>query len=42
MAVALAGRADPVFQGEIRNQRSSLRRLIGRLSEVAPQNRTGR
>ena len=30
--VALAGREDPVFQGEIRNQRSSLRRLIGLLS----------
>ena len=32
VAVALAGREDPVFRGEIRNQRSSLRRLIGRLS----------
>ena len=32
VAVALPGREDPVFRGEIRNQRSSLRRLIGRLS----------
>ena len=32
VAVALAGREDPVFRGEIRNQRSSLRRLVGRLS----------
>ena len=32
VAVALPGREVPVFQGEIRNQRSSLRRLIGRLS----------
>ena len=31
-AVALVGREDPVFRGEIRNQRSSLRHLIGRLS----------
>ena len=32
VAVAFPGREDPVFRGEIRNQRSSLRRLIGRLS----------
>ena len=32
MAVALPSREDPVFRGEIRNQRSPLRRLIGRLS----------
>ncbi len=32
VAVALAGREDPVFRGKIRNQRSSLRRLVGRLS----------
>ena len=32
VAAALAGREDQVFPGEIRNQRSSLRRLIGRLS----------
>ena len=32
VAIAFPGREDPVFRGEIRNQRSSLRRLIGRLS----------
>ena len=32
VAVAFPGREDPVFRGEIRNQRSSLRRLIRRLS----------
>ncbi|MCY4448152.1 MAG: IS110 family transposase [Chloroflexi bacterium] len=32
VAVAVPGREDPVFRGEIRNQRSSLRRLVGRLS----------
>ncbi len=32
VAVAVPGREDPVFRGEIRNRRSSLRRLVGRLS----------
>ncbi|MCE2519608.1 MAG: IS110 family transposase [Alphaproteobacteria bacterium] len=32
MAVAVPGREEPVFRGEIRNQRSSLRRLVGNLS----------
>ena len=32
VAVAVAGRQDPVYRGEIRNQRRSLRQLIGRLS----------
>ena len=32
VAVAAPGREDPVFRGVIRNQRSSLRRLVGRLS----------
>ena len=32
VAVAFPSHEDPVFRGEIRNQRSSLSRLIGRLS----------
>ncbi len=32
VAVALPGRIEPVYRGEILNRRSSLRRLIGRLS----------
>ena len=28
VAVALPGREEPVYRGEIRNQRSSLRRLV--------------
>ena len=32
VAVALPGREAPVYRGEIRNRRSSLRRLIGKLS----------
>ena len=32
VAVALPGRGEPEYRGEIRNRRSSLRRLIGRLS----------
>ncbi len=32
MVVAVPGREEPVFRGEIRNQRSSLRRLVGNLS----------
>ncbi len=32
VAVAVPGREEPVYRGEIRNRRSSLRRLVGRLS----------
>ena len=32
VAVALPGREEPVYRGEIRNQRSSLRRLVRNLS----------
>ena len=32
VAVASPGREDPVFRGVIRNSRTSVRRLIGRLS----------
>ena len=32
VAVASPGREEPVFRGTIRNQRSSLRRLVGNLS----------
>ena len=32
VAVALPGRGDPVYRGEIAHRRGSLRRLMGRLS----------
>ena len=32
VAVVLPGREDPVYRGEIRNERSSLRRLVRHLS----------
>ena len=32
IAVAVAGREEPVYRGEVRHQRQLLRRLIGKLS----------